>query len=633
VSESTTEGPRRTAPYGTWPSEVSSDLLANGALAFAELAADQDSIYWLETRPKEGGRSVLMRWFGDRVSDLIPAPFSARSRVHEYGGASTLVREGQGWFVNDADQCVYAIGPKPVAITHTDGSVRFGDLDHDGVRNRLLAVCEDHRTADHAPANYIAAIDIGSSAVEPIASGCDFYLAPRVSPDGTMLAWIQWNHPNLPWDSTQLLVAPLQSDGSVGKARVVAGNGHESVCHPCWNERGKLLFISDRSGWWNVYAWNGSSVDPVLTLAADIGMAYAMGRSSLGVSGDRVVASVRRDGLASLVEVNLEGGVPTPLDTGVAESDFPRLTRNGVAFIGGSADVPASVWRYDFATARCDLIRGAGVELDNLYLGRPEILTIPAPDGGQIHAFYYSPRSPHFMGPADQLPPLIVMAHGGPTYCASTCLQFGRYAVATEPVFWTSRGYAYLAVNYRGSTGFGREYRRALEGRWGELDVEDCIAAARYLVNKGLVDGRRIVIRGPSAGGFTVLAALASTRFFAAGAAYFPVTDLVGFASVTHKYESRYLDTLIGAFDEDVYKARSPISQVARIETPVIILQGLRDAVTPPAPVTAMVEAIRKRGGDVEYVAFEDEGHGFGWASSIVRSLDAEAAFYDRILR
>jgi dipeptidyl aminopeptidase/acylaminoacyl peptidase len=294
--------------------------------------------------------------------------------------------------------------------------------------------------------------------------------------------------------------------------------------------------------------------------------------------------------------------------------------------------MPTSVWRYDSRTGKRELVRGTGLELDRQYLGAPEVLAVPGPDGDRIHAFYYPPRSGRFSGPPGQLPPLIVMVHGGPTFCASPALQFGRYAVATEPVFWTSRGYAYLSVNYRGSTGFGRKYRRTLEGRWGELDVEDCVTCARYLVDRSDVDVKRIVIRGPSAGGFTVLAALSSTRFFAGGVAYFPVTDLVGFASITHKYESRYLDSLVGPFDENLYRERSPMAQVDAIAAPLLILQGLQDTVCPPEPVAAMVEAIRKRGGDVEYLAFEGEGHGFGRASSIVRSLEAEAAFYARIL-
>jgi dipeptidyl aminopeptidase/acylaminoacyl peptidase len=620
------------APYGTWPSEITPEVLANDALAFSEPSADRESIYWLEARPAEGGRVVLMRALGNTtVTELIRAPFSARSKVHEYGGAATLVRDGGGWFVNEADQQIYTIAPEPIAVTHVD-RLRFGDLNHDASRNRLVAICEDHRQSDLTPDNYVAAIDLSSGAVQSIVSGSDFYLAPRVSPDGAMLAWIQWTHPNLPWDSTQLLVGRIEPDGSIGSTQVIAGAGDESVVHPVWTEGGELLFISDRSGWWNVYAWNGAAVDPVFIPKADVGMAYAMGRSPLGVSGRRLVASVRRDAGAGLVEVDLDTLATTDLDIGLAEPDFPRVTDGGVAFLGGSAEMPTSVWRYDSVTGTRELVRGTGLELDRQYLGAPEVLAVPGSDGDRIHAFYYPPRSGRFSGPARELPPLIVMVHGGPTFCASPALQFGRYAVATEPVFWTSRGYAYLSVNYRGSTGFGRKYRRALEGRWGELDVEDCVTCARYLVDRGDVDLTRIVIRGPSAGGFTVLAALSSTEFFAGGTAYFPVTDLVRFASITHKYESRYLDSLVGPFDENLYRERSPMAHVDAIAAPLLILQGLQDTVCPPEPVAAMVDAIRKRGGDVEYLAFEGEGHGFGRASSIVRSLDAEAAFYARIL-
>ncbi|QWF83534.1 S9 family peptidase [Amycolatopsis sp. CA-230715] len=608
------------------PEPVPAAALAEAGRGFVELHTDGSEVYWLEQRPADG-RTVLLA--ADGCRELTPAPWSVGTLVHEYGGASVLVDEGVPYFVAATDQRIYQIPPgaEPRPLTPPDAR-RYADLAPDRRRDRLIAVCEDHRGPDPLPLNTVVAVPLDGGEPVELCAGHDFYLAPRVSPAGDRLAWQCWDLPRMPWDGTLLYVAGLDADGRPGPAVLVAGGDTESVCHPRWAPDGTLYFVSDRDGWWNLYAWDGTEVRPVAPMAAEVGAAGAMGLVPYDVSATEVVAAVRDGGRARLVRINRSDGEVTELPTDCWEVSQPRFAGSDVVFLGGSPVRPVGVWRWH--PARCHELRaGSAVAIDARLLGLPEVLAVPAPDGGVLHALHYPPCPIR----TDDPPPLVVIAHGGPVKAATAALSLGVMALMAA-VFWTSRGYAVLDVNYRGSTGYGRPYRTALHGRWGELDVADCVTAAEYLVDRGAADPGRIVLRGWSAGGFTTLSGLADTAAFAAGTAYFPVADLEAVHQVTHKYEAGYDHYLIGDWHtlRQSYRDRSPINKIAGITAPLLVVQGTDDPICPPDQTERMVDELRALGRDVRYVSWPGEGHGFERAEHIARSLELEAAFYTRVL-
>lgn len=622
----------QTEPYGSWKSPITADLIASRMIRLMAVALDGEDVYWLEMRPSEGGRYVIVRRTPDgKTADVNPPPFNARTRVHEYGGGSFLVHDGMACFSNFADQRLYCQTPRgaPEPIT-PDAAFRYADGVVDARRNRIICVREDHTHSGREAVNAVVGVALdGSGKMETLVSGNDFYSTPRLSPDGTRLCWLAWNHPNMPWDSTELWVAELKSDGAVGRAALVAGGREESIFQPEWSPDGALYFVSDRTGWWNLYRWRGGRVEPCIQMEAEFGLPqWAFGMSTYGFeSAERIICTYRRDGVSYLASLDTESLDLTPIATPYTFIGSLRADRGRAVFIGASPTEFAAVVRLDLSTGKWEILqRASDMPMDSGYISTPEAIEFSTERGRTAHALFYPPKNRDYQGPAGEKPPLLVMSHGGPTGAADAALN-------PAIQYWTSRGIAVVDVNYGGSVGYGRAYRERLKGQWGVVDVDDCANAALYLAKQGRADADRLAIRGGSAGGYTTLAALTFRDVFKAGGSHFGVSDLEGLAVETHKFESRYLDGLVGPYPErrDLYVARSPIHHAERISCPVIFLQGLEDKVVLPNQAERMVEALRKKGIPVAYLPFEGEQHGFRRQENIRRALEAEAYFYSRV--
>ena len=597
---------------------------------------DGDDVYWTEGRPAEAGRNVLVRRAPDGATvDVTPAPFNARTRVHEYGGGAVLVDRGVVIFSNFADQRLYRVAPggTPEAIT-PDGALRYADCVVDPARNRLICVREDHSEtalAEHGEAvNTIAAIALdGSETQHVLVAGNDFYSTPRLSPDGHTLAWLTWHHPNMPWDGTELWIAEVQPDGSLANAVLVAGGKNESIFQPSWSPDGRLYFVSDRSGWWNLYRLDNGGTERLVTMEAEFGVPqWAFGISTYAFeSAGRIICTYTQDGIDYLASLDTTTKTLTPLDTPYTGIGSIQAAPEKVLFRGASPTQATALVVFDLATGQQTILkRASAIEIDPGYLSTPQPIEFPTTGGLTAYGIFYPPHNQDYTAPEGEKPPLLVLSHGGPTGATSSALKLGVQ-------YWTSRGFAVLDVNYGGSAGYGRAYRERLNDQWGIVDVDDCANSARYLAEQGLVDPARLAIRGGSAGGYTTLCALTFRDVFHAGASHYGVSDLEGLATDTHKFESRYLDGLIGPYPErrDLYEARSPIHHIAKLNCPVIFFQGLEDKVVPPSQAETMVEALRTKGIPVAYLPFEGEQHGFRRAENIKRALDAELYFYGRI--
>ena len=621
-----------TRPYGSWRSPISSDLVVQSAVGLKNTAIDGGDVYWLEGRPGEGGRGVIVHRSPDgTTADVNPQPFNARTRVHEYGGGDFLVHDGTVFFSNFEDQRLYSAGPgaEPEPLT-AEPDHRYADMVMDGTRGRLVSVREDH-TGDGEPVNEIVSIDLAGGAERVLVSGNDFYSSPRVSPDGRSLAWLAWNQPNMPWDGTELWVADLDEDGMPTGAEQVSGGPDESVFQPEWSPDGMLHFVSDRTGWWNLYRLSGGAVEPLCPMEAEFGRPqWAFGMSTYAfLSPTRIVCVPIERGVFRLAILDSGtkelAGVETPYSTISSVRTDPAS--GIVLFLAGSATEPSSVVRLDAGSGGREVLRRSSeLGVDPGYLSVPETVEWATEGGLTAHGFFYPPANRDYAAPEGELPPLLVHSHGGPTAMATASLSL-------DVQYMTSRGIAVLDVNYGGSTGYGRGYRQRLDGTWGVVDVDDCANGARYLAEKGLVDGERLLIAGGSAGGYTTLCALAFRDVFAAGASHFGVSDAEALAEETHKFESRYLERLIGPYPEraDLYRERSPIHHTEGLSCPVVFFQGLEDEVVPPNQAETMFEALKNKGLPVAYVPFEGEQHGFRRAENIKRALEGELFFYSRV--
>ena len=612
-----------TAPYGSWESPVRIEALA-GAPPLGTPDPAANGLYWTEVRPQEEGRSVLV-WCergGERV-DVTPARFNVRTRVHEYGGGA-FWRDGETIvFSHFLDGRLYrqdGIGAAPVAITpepHEPNAIRYADgCTSDG---RVVCVRESHGGGDVVNDVVVLAVD-GSDPPTPLLGGNDFYAAPRASPDGRRLAWLTWNHPHLPFTATELWVGDF--DGSdVHNAEQVAGGDDESVFQPSWDATGRLHWVSDRTGWWNLYR-EGENLTP---MEAELGWPawlFALSRYAFLDDG-RIACAVVRNGIASLELLDPDTRELVPLDLPYTYyGPTVRAHGNRIAAVAGSGRLPAALVEIDADTGSVETYEQHPLLGDEASVSDAVPIEFPSEGGRTVHAFLYRPHNDRFEPPDGELPPLIVLAHGGPT--ASTVPLY-----EPEVQFWTSRGVAVVDVNYGGSTGYGRAYRRLLDGAWGVVDVEDVAAAARHLAAEGEGDPRRIAVAGGSAGGYTTLLAVAVRDEFAAGLNHFGVVDLETFVRDTHKFEARYVDLLVGRYPEraDLYRERSPITHAGRIRASLLTFQGLDDRVVPPSQSEQLNEALKANGVPHAYLAFEGEGHGFRKRESLLRVGEASLAF------
>ncbi len=676
---------RAIAPYGSWASPVTTEMLTAGALRFEGIAVDGGDVYWVESRPDEAGRCAAMRLAADgAMTELTTPAHNARTRVHEYGGGALAVSNGVAYFSNYADQRLYRRpvdgSEAPAAIT-PETAVRYADATVDDARGRLICVAEDHRRAGREAENLLVSVPTGGGEPSPVHRGFDFYASPRLSPDGKRLAWVCWNHPNMPWDATELWVADMGADGALtSPLRIAAGvsssssgtadsaggtgdgrpedadgledaggtgnadstggvgdgagdggtGGEVSLLQPAWGPDGALYCVSDVSGWWNIHRWDGERLAPVAAMEAEFGLPpwlFGMYRYAV-LDADRIVAHYGNADGTRLGIIDVATGhlreIATPFTTfGL----FAAASRGRLLCVAASAETGSALVAIDADSGEIETLRrGSEPRLDPSFVSRAEPIACPSAGGRTVHAYYYPPRNPAFRAPEGERPPLLTFIHGGPT--GSTDPGF-RLAIQ----YWTTRGFAVVDVDYGGSTGYGTAYRRLLRGAWGVVDREDCEAAARHLVARGDVDPARLAIRGGSAGGYTTLCALAFGNVFTAGASYYGVSDAAALARDTHKFESRYLDALIGPWPEraDLYEQRSPIHAVDRLSCPVIFLQGLEDAVVPPDQTERMADALRRKGIPVACLMFEGEQHGFRQAANIRRAAESELYFYGRI--
>lgn len=613
---------------GTWNSPLTPEAVLHKANSPAGIISADGRLFIIESRPDEKGRNALIELQSSQSCDVLPADANIRSKVHEYGGSCTVAGgDGSIFYTEFADQRIYRLHPgKTLEAVTQPGPLRFACLELDERRQLLFAVMEDHSHSDLDPENSIVSICLKTGNIEQVCSGYDFYAFPRLNEDGTRLAFICWNHPNMPWDATELFIVDLDADGKPKKEIKIAGNPNESITQPEWLSD-QLLFISDRNGWWNLHCHENGKIHALLERPAD----FARPMWSIG---SRSYSIIDRDHLfvTWCEQAQWQAGIFSCSDKILKPLNLPYnsfsslvTAEENVYFIGSSFSSNPEIAVYNRQTGETSTIyRSASLPLSPDYISTPESIEFEAAPGEMVQAFYYPPKNPEYR--QHEAPPLLVTSHGGPTGTASLSFNLGTQ-------FWTSRGFAVVDVNYSGSAGFGRAYRDRLKGNWGIKDMRDCEKAALYLVQKGLADPERLAIRGGSAGGFTTLCALTFTDTFTAGASHFGLSDLEILAKETHKFESRYMDNLIGPYPEgkDIYRQRSPINHVDKLSCPVIFFQGLDDKVVPPNQAERMFEILCEKGLPTAYVAYAGEGHGFRRAENIKHSLEAELYFFQQV--
>lgn len=620
------------APYGSWASPLSAEALSGARVGLGDLRSVDGRLYWTQTMPAAGGISALFSMSGSgRSTRISPDAVNVRTRVHEYGGAPYVLDGDTVYFSQFSDQRLYALGPSGGPTALTPIGYRYADCVASNCRRgrSLICVREDHTDAANVRN---ALVHIGlpdGGAGDVLYDKSDFVSFPKMSFGGRQLAFVAWNHPHMPWDATELKVARLGENG-LETPITVAGGAAESVVDPQWDTDGTLYFLSDRSGYWNLYAWNGIEVRSIWARSADFAKPqWMLGETHYALTGNgSALVSFGERGVQRLAVVDLRRGTGRLLDLPYVEySDFARVDADHVAAIAASAHAPNTIVLIDVNTGTATTLHDVGATvLPREYVSVAQPVDFPSSHGRTSHAFYYEPSNPGFRPPQGTLPPLLTLVHGGPTAQASP-------AYASRIQFWTSRGFAVVDVNYGGSSGFGRAYREELNGQWGVVDVEDVIAAARFLGGTGRVDPARMAISGGSAGGFTVLAALSTSDVFKAGADYYGVSDMTVLARDTHKFESRYLDSLIGPLPaaQAIYDSRSPLNHLDGFKAPLIVFQGADDHVVPPNQSALIVEALRARGIPLAYLLFPGEGHGFRKPENVIRALQAELSFYSQV--
>jgi len=624
---------KKIAAYGTWTSRLTGEFVAGNSVKQGEPQWQGKSLYWLETRPAEKGRqTILCRSPDGSIKELLPNPWSARTKIHEYGGGSFTVGDNKLFFVNGEDQQIYQLNQHDSTITSLTSteSCRYGDLHYCAARQWLFAVCENHSGGSHEPTNHLVRLDLATSQQRVIEAGHDFVTSAQASPDGRWLAYITWDHPSMPWQATRLWLRPLQEDHAFGDAICLAGDaGNESIVQPRWSPDGKLYWISDRSGWWSLYQIDPANRQTTQVVSLDADFAppqWVCGQAHYGfLSNDSLLACYTQQGSWHLARLDRQASEwqITPLLPECCSVQYIAAGNGQAAVIGGSTTSAQSLWLIS-GDEITTLTEQSPLAADDIAKGHA--VTFPTTNGEHAYGFFYPPTNAEFAAPEDGLPPLIVIGHGGPTAAADPSLNL-------KIQYWTQRGFAVFDVNYRGSTGFGRPYRQALDQQWGVVEVDDLCAAAEYATAQGWVHPQQKIIRGSSAGGYSVLVALTERQVFNAGVCLYGIGDLETLATDTHKFEAHYLDSLIGPYPamRDLYIQRSPLHKAANIRCPLLVFQGLLDKVVPPDQAEQMVAAVRQAGVPVAYITYADEGHGFRSAQTIQHQLDVELSFYRTI--
>lgn len=622
---------KKIAPYGSWKSPITSAMVASGLIGLGQIELEDKDVYWCEMRPSDKGRHIIVKYSPVKGTvDINPPPFNARTRVHEYGGGSYKVVKNEVFFTNFADQRIYRMkhgkNPRPITL---ETELRHADFEFDSIRERLICVREDHREKDKEAANTIVSMNLEGKKVKTLVHGNDFYSSPRISPEGKYLAWLTWNHPNMPWDKNELWIGKLNQDGSIGEQIRINKNITESIIQPLWSPDNILHFVSDRNNWWNIYCWKEGEVKTVYPTEAEFAEPpWIFAQSNYDfASENKIICSFTQRGRWHIAQLNTDTGKLKMIKTPYTYISSLHTICDYAVFIGGSPEEATSIVRLDLKTLNTEVLgRSSKITVDSEYLSQPRPIEFPTEKGLTAYGIYYKPKNKNYTAPPETLPPLLVSVHGGPTAAAST-----TFSLKTQ--FWTSRGFTVLAVNYGGSTGYGRKYRERLHSQWGVVDVDDSVNAAKYLIELGEVDEEKLAISGGSAGGYTTINSLTFRDTFKAGASYFGISNLETFVKDTHKFESRYLEWLVGCYPEkkDLYCQRSAINFLDQLDVPMIFFQGLDDKIVSPNQAELIVKALRKKGRTVAYLPFKGEQHGFRQAKNIKRSLEAELFFYSRI--
>ena len=620
-------------PFGSWPSKISAEIITRSAPGLNHIQSCGDTLFWVETRPWEAGRNVIMcQTFDGTIKDILPAGYSCNSKVHEYGGMAYTVADQKLYFVNALDQRIYQLDldfPNSLSPVSPEGPFRFADLIADTFNHRLIAICEQH-TGGQEPTNYIASItlDQDQPEVELLVSGADFYAYPRLSPDKTSICWIEWQHPHMPWDNTQLWQASVSGTRLTNKCLVAGANQDEAIFQPQWSPDNLLYFVSDRDNWWNICRFREGHRETVLPMDAEFGVPlWQLGASTYDfIDSQTIGCTWTESGVWFAGFIDIPTQTLGKVDCGYSDMNSICTHHGNLFMMAGAPGLSTELISFSLDSTLHKVYAPVSLPIDNNELSEPESVLFPSANDQMVHAFFYPPVSTHFRGDDNDLPLVIAICHGGPTGATHSSLNL-------KIQYWTNRGFAVVDINYRGSTGFGRDYRQGLVGAWGLADVEDTQHAIVHLASLGKIDPERCIIRGGSAGGYTVLSALTFTDTFKAGASLYGIGDLETLAKDTHKFESRYLDSLIGPYPErkDIYIERSPINHIEGLNCPVIFLQGLEDKVVPPNQAEMMVTLLQSKGIKVAHVTFDDEGHGFRKADNIIRALESELSFYQDV--
>ncbi|MRX28460.1 S9 family peptidase [Kangiella sp. HZ709] len=622
------------APFGHWQSDISTEMLAAKSNRLGQMKVIGNSVYWLESRAQDKGRGVIVKYCNGKTVDITPEGYSVKTRVHEYGSGDFWGAKGKIIFANDKDQRLYLQNLVSETVrpltqeSETKLGLRYADGDLSDLHNFTVCVREFHPKDSnaHQVINDLISCHIETGEVKVIANGADFYSNPRISPDGKRICWLQWSHPNMPWDETELWQADIYSDGDVGNPLKVAGGDQTSIYNPQWTDDNQLIYVSDSNGWWHIYL-NGELSHDFDEIEFGFPQ-WQFGCNSFQLIDNKLYAIGTKKGEQNLYKIDLETSEVELLEKRFCYFNG-QLTKvdEQLFFMAASKVKSLSIYLLDSKTNEISPLVPAKNSFQFQSISQGQHLTFSTTKDAKAHGFFYPPANDDYQNPTNELPPLIVMSHGGPTGMTDAGFNL-------QVQFWTNRGFAVADVNYRGSTGYGRKFRDSLKGQWGIYDVDDCIAMAQHLVQEGKVDINRLAIRGGSAGGYTTLCALTFHDKFKVGMSRYGVADLLSLAQDSHKFEIRYLDTVVGPLPESekLYLERSPSEHTDKLSCPILLLQGLEDKVVPPSQSEAMVKALEAKGLAYEYIEFEGEGHGFRKPATIIKAFEAELEFYKKYL-